>query len=61
MFETSKTLHIEVVLHAPAGFTIAADGDALRRLMRKVMDNAIPYVPKRGQVNIGITKMQGPP
>jgi signal transduction histidine kinase len=46
----------EIALDAPDSAMITADMDALRILMRNLLDNAIRYTPEGGQVNIRIAQ-----
>jgi signal transduction histidine kinase len=48
----------EIALDAPDSAMITADMDALRILMRNLLDNAIRYTPEGGQVNIRIAQQQ---
>jgi signal transduction histidine kinase len=54
----AEARRIELALDAPASATVNADADALRILMRNLLDNAIRYTPQGGQVNIAITEQQ---
>jgi signal transduction histidine kinase len=46
----------ELALDAPDSAVLTADADALRILMRNLLDNAIRYTPEGGQVNIRIAQ-----
>ena len=52
----AEARRIELALDAPDSAIVTADADALRILMRNLLDNAIRYTPQGGKVNIRIAQ-----
>ena len=50
---------IELELSSPDSATIKGNADMLGILLRNLVDNAIRYTPRKGQVNVSLTVEQG--
>ncbi len=60
MFETwAEEKNISVQIEAPEDLTVAADRQALKRIMANLLDNAIKYSPPGGRVAISARGAQG--